>query len=90
MEQQDIDKNLAMAAEFLAEAKKWGKHVYQPFSPVVLKDIFEAYDAKIAALQQSYETAAAVTSEAHQRALGELHGKVGGLTKKINALENGR
>lgn len=84
MEQIDIDTNVRLSEEFLAEAIKWGKHVHQPFSPVVLRDVFLAYQAKIAALIAAHEAATKAADEAHQRYVAELNGRIGGLQKQIN------
>lgn len=87
MEQRDVDTNMKLAADFLAEAHKWGKHVVQPFSPLVLRDIFDAYEQRVADAASAAETAAKITDEAHQRHVAELNGKIGGLTKQLNKQE---
>ena len=83
----DIQANLKISREFLALAIKWGKHVVMPFNPLAMRDIFMAYEAQLMIQEQAAAEAAKATAEAHQRYIAELTGKIGGMQKRINALE---
>lgn len=84
MEQIEVEANMKLAKDFIDEATKWGKHVVMPFFPLVLRDIFAAYEQRISDVTAAAAKAAEITDEAHQRHVSELNGKIGGLTKKLN------
>jgi hypothetical protein len=84
---EDSLNNLRIAREFLVEALKWGKHVVMPFNPIVARDILLSYEAEILATEARYENQIKIIQESHERRVAELTGKIGGMQKKINALE---
>ena len=84
MDQYEIEINMKKAEAFIAEARKWGKKVYQPFQAQVLLEIFEAYEARIKMLADQHGSAMEIVGESHQRHIAELTGKIGGLTKQLN------
>lgn len=84
MEQVNVDAQMILARQFIAEARKWGRHTVQPFNTIQLLEVFEAYEQRVADAATAHEQALLIKDEAHQRLISELNGKIGGLTKKLN------
>jgi hypothetical protein len=73
------------ADNFLVEAGKWGKGTRVDFSVQDILDILRAYETALSDLAIAALRAEEAKSEAHQRYVAELTGKIGGLTKQLNA-----